>query len=146
MLVYPGVCIKCGKPIVQGGAPGPHYNHVTLRIQLDDGGMTDMDIAICAFCELEDGDLPLIIEAHNEYFKMWGPMRLNGHVIEQTGRKGRAEIQLMRQGGKCLGCHQPIEGKWIMTEGIIMHEMCNLPAPVPVKQRAVDPEKVRIRE
>ncbi len=105
-----------------------------------------MEVAICHFCNLSEEEWPEVLKAHNEYFKINGPMRLNGKIIEQIKRRGRSEIQLMRQGGKCLGCHQEIKETYIMTGGIVLHDRCNLPEPVPVQSRAAVPEKVILRE
>jgi hypothetical protein len=147
----PGLCIKCGCPLLNGGAPSRKYEHVTLRIQLQDKdgepeSMTDMEVAICSDCELTPEDFPEVLKAHNDYFKMYGPMRLNGEIIGVMGRKNRVQIQLDMQGGRCPGCHEEIGDKYITTGGLVMHEMCNLPKPRPVKQRAIAPDKVILRE
>ena len=151
MIVMPGLCIKCGCPIVEGGKPSRNYEHVTLRIQLQDKdgepeSMTDMETAICSDCELTEEDFPEVLRAHNDYFKMHGPMRLTGKILGVIGRKNRTEIQLDMQGGRCPGCHGEIGEKYITTGGLVMHESCNLPKPKPVKQRAHAPEKVIVRE
>jgi hypothetical protein len=101
-----------------------------------------MDVAICHFCDLTESCWEEVIKAHNEYFAMGGSIRIKGKVKEQVRRRNRAELQIMRQGGKCLGCYKEIGENFINTNGLILHEGCNLPEPGPVKARSVAPDKV----
>ena len=138
MIIVPGHCIKCGTSITRGKVASHKYQH--LKFEMSDGG--GMAIGICSNCDLEEAEWPEAMKLYNEYMKLQVPSWKEDKrtIVRLIERENVAELRLKMQGGRCMGCHNPITDKYVITNGVIMHERCNLPRPMPFVQRKAEVE------
>ena len=143
MIMAPGLCCKCGRHI----AGSPYYNHVEVKMQgrIPEGMTEDalenrpvhlMDVAICSECDLLDDDFKPLMDSLNDYFKANGGKEIECDIIEVVQRKTLPQLLAQSQGGKCVGCHEPIGGNWVLSGKYVLHEGCSLPPPMPMINRA----------
>lgn len=143
MIMAPGLCCKCGRQIVGS----PYYNHVEVKMQgrIPEGMTEDevknrvlhlMDVAICSECDLTEDDYKPLMDAYNDYLKANGCKEIECDITEVVQRKTLTQLLAQSQGGKCVGCHEPIEGNWVLNGKYVLHEGCNLPPPMPLIKRS----------
>lgn len=123
MLCVPGLCIKCGKPTSLGGIASPAYEEV--HFSMSDG--SNMAVGICHDCVLLPEEFPEVMKAVNDAWDSQGSRRLTSTILNVAFRLTYSDILRRCQGGRCLGCHEPITDKWVITHGFMLHEGCNLP-------------------
>jgi len=130
VIAIPGSCINCGTRIANG-TDYSKYNEVIFR--LSDG--SNLTIAVCADCEISEDQYPEMIAAVNDGFKAQGSdYQLTSEITGIVDYVSSADLILMKQGGRCLSCQQPIGKNYCVTNGIMLHEMC----PIPIQRMVGD--------
>jgi hypothetical protein len=124
MECLPNRCIKCQTPIISGGRPLPEYNE--LVCDLENG--SKMSVGICSACILEEKDLDEASGAIDRSMNFEGE-KLPSKIKQIKTRKNYMDILFEVQRGVCLGCLKKLEKNWIVTNGVILHEQCNMPRP-----------------
>lgn len=120
MICVAGKCIKCAARIAGNGFASQKYNE--LIVQLSDGSL--MAIGVCDQCSLEPSEFVDCMGAINSAFEVSGGKKIDAKIVGVSGRLGFVDVVRRKQGGRCLGCHQSIEDKWIITNGEMFHENC----------------------
>lgn len=131
MICSPGRCIKCGVGMLYGGKVSPIYSEIVVEIDCS----THLNIAICKNCHLLPEDFDEALKAVNDAFALNSEFQIEGKINQIVKRKSYADIIKTFQGGRCLSCHKPFEDTWIISNGVMLHEGCNLPKPTPVQEK-----------
>lgn len=140
MLCVAGLCGKCGVRIGSSSGLLPTYTQKTF--QTADG--SKFGFALCLQCAegFSEADWPGMLKAINEWSALNGGPRITANIDSEVETKHYQDFIYSAQGGRCIGCHEVIDDKWIITAGMMLHEKCDIPEQmVATKSKEVFAEK-----
>lgn len=125
MLCVSGLCGKCGCRIGGSGGLLPIYAQKTFLTV--DG--IKFGFALCVHCSdsFTQSDWPGMIDAINGWNRVNGGPEIKEDIDYEVDTKYYQDFIYTAQGGRCIGCHQDIDDKWIITNGMMLHEKCDIP-------------------
>ena len=109
-------CLKCGIKIIENGRPLSNYK--VLAYKLSNGNV--LSIGFCNDCQLIEQDYSQAMEAFNSFHKPG----INADIVEFYGTEDDILKQLDGQMKICDKCKKEIMGKYVVSNGKIMHEVC----------------------
>lgn len=123
MICIPGLCIKCSSLIHAKSLASKNYEEIVFR--MSDG--STMHVGVCSDCKISPDEFPEVMSAVNAAWKSQGATPSSAIILAASHRVEYTDILRRSQGGRCLSCHDAIKDRWVVTQGIMLHEKCKLP-------------------